>query len=96
MSMLTCVPNAEQNLKHLMYSNITKTKDMTTIKIEKHDLLGDVIMGWEEYFKCLVPIAVVDKKKKVIRPTHGYYLPHKWAYKVENFALNNGYKFDNA
>jgi hypothetical protein len=53
------------------------------------------ILGFEPYFNKLVLIAMINHERKEIRPTNGYFYPHKYGKKAKKYAESIGYTFNN-
>ena len=63
--------------------------------MEKFIIQSDCIVGFEPYFNSLVKVAFIDHGKKEIRPSHGYFAPHKYGKKSKKYAESIGYTFNN-
>ena len=50
------------------------------------------LTGWEPYFGKNVKIATVDDVLKEVRPTHGYFPPHKHGIAAKRWAKKYGNK----
>jgi hypothetical protein len=64
-------------------------------KIVKDNILGEVIQAHEPYLEKKVAVAIINHEKKEIRPTHGYFNPHKYGKYISKYAESIGYKFNN-
>ena len=56
---------------------------------------GIRILGYEPYFDKLVSVATIYADTKEIKPSHGYYAPHKYGKQMKKFAQSIGYNFNN-
>ena len=65
------------------------TLHMIKIKIE-----GDLILGFEPYFKDFVTVAHIDRNNNEIRPTHGYFPEHPYGKLTKKYAKENGFKYN--
>jgi hypothetical protein len=55
----------------------------------------DVLMGFEPFFEKDVVVATINHEQKTIRPTHGYFYPHKHGKTSKAYAKKIGYEFNN-
>ena len=51
------------------------------------------IMGYEPYFGKEVVTGFINHESKTIRPTHGYFPPHRHGVENVKYAKDLGYKF---
>lgn len=68
---------------------------MAKSKFKRLKIEGDLIMGYEPYFESYVRVASINRKKKEVRPSHGYFHPHHYGKASKSWALRNGYSFIN-
>ena len=57
------------------------------------EIKGDKIFGYDSHFSGWRWVAMIDHEKKIVKPTHGYYLPHAYGKKAQKYALKLGYEF---
>jgi len=74
--------------KNMHYDNGGMMADGGRIKEEE-----DSLLGYEPYFEKYVRIASIDREKKIVRPTHGYYPKHPMSKKAINWAKKHGYDY---
>lgn len=63
--------------------------------VKNHKVFNcDVLEGYEPYFEKNVVVAIIDHEAKTIRPTHGYFPPHKHGKYSQKYAKSIGYQFN--
>ena len=62
----------------------------------KHNkVIENGVYGFEPYFEKLVITAIIDHENKEVRPSHGYFAPHKHSGFSKKVAKELGYNFNN-
>ena len=51
------------------------------------------ILGFEPYFNDFVVVGTINHNTKRIRPTHGYFYPHKYGKRMKAMAKKLNYTF---
>ena len=74
----------------MSYTGKTTVNGCKYVKIE-----GNHILRYERYFDKHVITASIDHENKVIRPSHGYFYPHKHGKSNKAYAKKLGYVFNN-
>lgn len=53
------------------------------------------ILGFEPYFNEYVTVGYINHKNKTIKPSFGYFAPHKYGNSLKRKAKKIGYNFSN-
>jgi hypothetical protein len=89
----------EKNINISEINKSVKTKEIVKEESEEKfmglKIKGDEIYTYEPYFEKDVLVATIDQKNKEVRPTHGYFSPHKIGQKSKKYAEKIGYSFNN-
>ncbi len=63
--------------------------------MQNYELKENKILRYEPYFNERVATAIINHELKEIRPTHGYFYPHKYGKMNKQLAKKIGYSFNN-
>jgi len=87
----------ESQLKGLVRRMIKEEMEMSqnpenfmSLKIQ-----GNKIMAYEPYFEKDVQVASIYPSQKMIIPSHGYFMPHKYGKMSKKYADSIDYEFNN-
>jgi hypothetical protein len=51
------------------------------------------VLGFEPYFNSFVKVGSINHEKKIIRPSFGYFAPHKYGKRLKAKAKKLNYTF---
>lgn len=63
--------------------------------MKRSKVIGNDVYGFEPYFDKLVVIATIYHENKEVRPTHGYFAPHRLSRYTKSVSKRLGYNFNN-